>query len=136
MAIKMFRETIRSNPKFLTGYYNLGMVYEILGRHPEAIGQYKEILALNPDHQKALFNLGWSLMDENRFMEAIPPLKQALSLNPENTDAHYSLGIVYGKLKHSGAYEKLALTQKELEKDTASVKYEKLPKGIDIILIP
>ncbi|MBT7935355.1 MAG: tetratricopeptide repeat protein, partial [Nitrospina sp.] len=74
--------------------------------------------------------------------------------NPENTDAHYSLGLVYGKLKHyqeameqyqlvlqmdpnhSGAYEKLALAQKELERDTASVKYEKLPKGIDIILIP
>jgi hypothetical protein len=37
---------------------------------------------------------------------------------------------------HSGAYEKLALIQKELEKDTASVKYEELPKGIDIILIP
>jgi tetratricopeptide (TPR) repeat protein len=130
------------------------MIYEILGRHQEAIEQYKNILELNPDHQKALFNLGWVLMDENRFMEAIPHLKHAIKLNPENTDAHFSLGLFFGRLNryqdaqdqynkvlqldpnHSGAYERLTLTQKAMEIPTVSTEKEVFPKELDIILVP
>ena len=95
-------------------------------------------------------------MDENRFIEAMPPLKRTISLNPENTDAHYSLGLVYSKLNHyqkaqdqfrqvlqmnpnhSGAYEKLAAVQKELEKETnpSNKSFNSFPKELDVILIP
>lgn len=81
-------------------------------------------------------------------------MKQAISLNPENKDAHYSLGLVFGRLNryqeaqdqyrrvlqldpdHSGAYERLALTEKALENATISAKKDIFPRELDIILVP
>ena len=39
---------------------------------------------------------------------------------------------------HSGAYEKLAFVQKELEKETAPTNksFKSFPKELDVILIP
>ena len=56
-------------------------------------------------------------------------------LQPAEALDHYRL-VLQMDPNHSGAYEKLALVQKELEKETVSVEYEEFPKGIDIILIP
>jgi tetratricopeptide (TPR) repeat protein len=92
-------------------------------------------------------------MDDNRFIEAIPPLKRTVALNPDDTDSQYSLGLAYSKLNHyqkardqfqqvlqlnpnhSGAHEKLALTQRKLKKDSVSAS-NVFPQELDIILIP
>ena len=60
------------------------------------------------------------IRDSNQYQEALGQYRLVLQMDPN----------------HSGAYEKLALVQKELEKETVSVEYEEFPKGIDIILIP
>ena len=63
------------------------MVYEVLGRYPEAIKTYQDLLTLNPEDEKALFSLGWVLMDEKRLMEAIPLFKKAIKLKPNGRGA-------------------------------------------------
>ena len=133
------------------------MVYEILGRYPEAIKNYKALLDLNPNHKEAMFSLGWALMDEKRYLEAAPILKQAVRLNPKNADTHYSLGMVYAELgrnddaltqyrktlqmdvNHTGAHEKIARLQKEADIKPLSqptVRNEATRQNSDIILVP
>jgi tetratricopeptide (TPR) repeat protein len=81
-------------------------------------------------------------------------LKHAINLDLENTDAHYSLGLAFGRLKryqeakdqyhkvlqldpkHTGAYERLAFTEKVMKSTTVSSQKDVLHKEQDITLVP
>ncbi len=147
---------MRTNPKFENALLNLGMIYEILGRFPEAIKTYKKLLDLNPNHTDAMFSLGWVLKDENRYLEAAPIFKQAINLEPA-ANTYYGLGLVYKEMgrnedalvqfrkvlqiddKHLGANEKIMLLEKELENKPLikpRTRIQATSGNSEIILVP
>ncbi len=56
-AEEAFMKVIQSAPTIDEGYMNLGMLYELQGRIPQAIKYLQEALAINPGNEKALRHL-------------------------------------------------------------------------------
>ena len=81
------------------------MIYEILGRFPEAIKTYKKLHDLNPNHTDAMFSLGWVLKDEKRYREATPIFKRAINLEP-TANTYYGLGMGYKGMDRSGWFRR------------------------------
>jgi len=147
---------LETNPKYENAMLNLGMIYEILGRFPEAIKTYKKLLKFNPNHTDAMFSLGWVLKDEKRYREATPIFKRAINLEP-TANKYYGLGIVYKEMNrhedalaqfrkalqidgnHLGANEKIILMEKELENKALTKSRSRIQAtsgNSDIILVP
>jgi tetratricopeptide (TPR) repeat protein len=98
-AIKYLEEAIKIKPDNLKAHYNLGLVYEIMGRYQDAASEYRKVALLNPDHPEIYNNLAWALIESKRYIEALVPLKKSIKLNPNSKDTYYSMGWVYGELK-------------------------------------
>ena len=53
---KCFNESIKIDPNFIEGYYNLGKTQKELGKPAEAISNYKRAIELKPDYAEAYNN--------------------------------------------------------------------------------
>ena len=147
---------METNSNYENALLNLGMIFEILGRFPEAIKTYKKLLDLNPNHTDAMFSLGWILKDEKRYVEAAPIFKRAIHLDP-TVNTYYGLGMVYKEMgqyddalvlfrkvlqiddNHLGANEKIILLEKQLEKKALIKPRDRIKttsEKSDIILVP
>jgi tetratricopeptide (TPR) repeat protein len=58
-AIAHLKESIRINPKYVTAYFNLGVVYSLEGNDKQAVANWNTALKLEPDNAEAMNNLAW-----------------------------------------------------------------------------
>ena len=87
---------IKAQPGEGLGWYGLGMAYNSLGRHEEAVGAYKEALRLKPDFAEAWYNLGVAYLRLGRHEEAVSAIKEALRLKADFVaEAWLALGVAY-----------------------------------------
>jgi len=77
---------------------DLGRVYFLSGRYPEAENILRSAESLAPNHPKRLFYLGRTQMEMERFEEAAATFEQLISIHPDYVRAYYFLGESYGKL--------------------------------------
>jgi tetratricopeptide (TPR) repeat protein len=84
-------------PNTIEAHTILGVAYENLGRHQEAIESYKQAIRIKPDYAKAHYGLGlvYASPDLCRWQEAIEALKQAIRIKPDYVEAHFFLGVTY-----------------------------------------
>ncbi len=73
-------------------HFNLGTVYQSLGRLAEAADSCRFAIALKPDYAEAHFSLGNSLHGQGRWQDAAESFLQALSLQPDSSASHNNLG--------------------------------------------
>jgi tetratricopeptide (TPR) repeat protein len=97
--------------------YDLGIAYNKLGRHLEAIATLNEAIIINPDLSFAYYILGDSyekLGDRERtvaaFGESINAYKRTFKLDPNNFDGYVWLADSYERL---GRYEEAVETYKQ-----------------------
>ena len=105
-AMAAFVESVRLDPRFPDGRYNLGRALLEEGRVEEARAQFTEALALKPDHVYALINLGNMLLRDGQLNEAHAYLEKAVRLKPDYPEAHYNLGtllLMQSKLDEAAA---------------------------------
>ena len=55
IACKYFEESVRLNPKFIDGYYNLGLVYKKLSRLEESCEAWKTGYQLGDSEEGSLY---------------------------------------------------------------------------------
>ena len=79
----------------------LGLAYDRLGWHREAIEAYGRALSVKPDDAVVLANLGNSHYMEMNYGAALRRLKQAARLAPTTNVIHNNLGVVQA---HAGKY--------------------------------
>lgn len=73
---------LKGNPELT---YELGMLYEVTDRRPEALKLMESILRKHPDHTNALNYVGYTLAEENRDLaRALVLVQKAALLDPEN----------------------------------------------------
>jgi tetratricopeptide (TPR) repeat protein len=72
------------------------MMWEQVGRLPEAVMDYEEALRNKPDHAGAHFRLGAALEKLGRGPEAVEHYEQALRLRPDFTPARDALARLRG----------------------------------------
>jgi Flp pilus assembly protein TadD len=93
-AIDVYREILREHPEHLTAWHNLGILYDELGRHDEAIKALEAARELEPDHPEVLANLGAALAALGRFDAADEHIKTAARLDPESVSVRANLAIL------------------------------------------
>jgi len=77
---------------------DLGRIYFMSGRYPEALNVLVSLESLAPNHPRRLYYLGLTQMKMGRYQEAIDAFEKTIRLYPEYTSAYQHLGMSYGKL--------------------------------------
>lgn len=102
-AIAGFQKALELDRDFVKAHDNLGLCYEALGKHQEAIAAFSQAVALNRSHKQAsawpALNLGSLLSKLGRFAEAEDYLTESVRYDPNFAQAHYQLGVLLEKQK-------------------------------------
>ena len=111
----------------------LGRIYFIAGRYPEALDILVSLEILAPNHPRRLFYLGRTQMEMKRYPDAIDAFEKAISLYPKYTSVYQHLGVSYGKLnKLSYAHYYLGIYNKRKSKlKTAELHLQKALATMD-----
>ncbi len=75
--MKHTNDKVEPKPIYVDYWYNLGIVFDELGRHEEAVASYDKALAVKPDLYAAWFNRGIALDRLGHHEEAVASYAQA-----------------------------------------------------------
>ena len=92
LAIGLISKAIAKAPDRPMYHFNLGTVYQSLGRLPDAAMSCRNAVALKPDYAEAHFGLGLSLHGQGRPEDAAASFLRALDLQPDSSVSHNNLG--------------------------------------------
>lgn len=84
---------------------NIGLIYQALGRHAEAVTSFTKALKLNQNYAKAFRNRGISYERLNRFLEALDDYTSTLKAAPGDTDALLLRAHLYNRNRNCQAAE-------------------------------
>jgi len=97
-ALDVLLKAAEEWPKNSTVRYRLGLIYDRMGQHDQALATMEQVIAGDPDHADALNFLGYSLAEQGRDLERAEVLIQnALKIKPDNGYFIDSLAWVYFK---------------------------------------
>jgi tetratricopeptide (TPR) repeat protein len=106
-AVDGFRHVLALDPGYFKAYDNLGLSYEALDRHDEAVKSYQEALRLNRERGThspwPSLNLGILLTRLERLDEAETVLRESAREDARFAAAHYQLGVVLEKKGQAAA---------------------------------
>lgn len=97
-SVTLLSRALAATDKNWFALNNLGVAYNMIGRHEEAIGYIREALRIHPDNAEAWNNLGRSYNGLGQHHLAIGHIREALRIQPDNTKALINLGVSYGEL--------------------------------------
>jgi tetratricopeptide (TPR) repeat protein len=72
------------SPRDDRAYFELGAVYERLGRYPEAEAAFKKSVELNPWNDRSYLELGWIFRAQGKLSESEALFKKAKEIDPKN----------------------------------------------------
>jgi len=103
LAIEELCKVIDCRPNFFRGYYNLGLVYQMLGRWKDAVNMLEQAVALNPTHFWSYMTLGEIYASREEYEKAISYYEEALQHTDQNQAVYIRLAEFY---VHAHGYEK------------------------------
>jgi Flp pilus assembly protein TadD len=80
--ISFWQSAVKTAPHSALAHRNLGAMYYLDGRLPEAAAQYRQAIALNENEPMAHNNLGLVMMDQGDYSQAEKEFKKELLINP------------------------------------------------------
>ncbi len=95
-VIPLLLSVTKALPKWPDPFYNLGVVYEGLGRYDEAAAYFEKCLSIEPNHAPAWVNLGNVRIGQGRVDEADACFERAMRIDPENALGLYNLMHIRG----------------------------------------
>ena len=101
--IVFWQHTIAVNPSSYPAHVNLGTVYDMLHKAPEAAAEYQAAVRLRPDDAAALYKLALVRADLRQYAEARRALEQVVALAPEHMEARQALADVAAVLGDDAA---------------------------------
>ncbi|MEH2317079.1 glycosyltransferase [Nostoc sp.] len=82
-----YATTLKIDPSFVVGHYNLAMTFKALGLFTDAIAYYQNAIALNPNYAEAYQNLGVVLLKVGNHQDSLTAFRKAIAIheryNPE-----------------------------------------------------
>ncbi|HEY4474559.1 MAG TPA: hypothetical protein VJC06_01390 [Candidatus Paceibacterota bacterium] len=94
-AEENFKKAIDLSSNFGLAIYNLGAVYDRMGKVREAIGQLEKIAPYNSNQPTLAFELGLLYYRDNQKDKAFSQLQRAVLLSPNFANARWYLGLLY-----------------------------------------
>ncbi len=95
LAIDLFQQVVKLEPKHKTAWNNLGRAYLDVGQTDKAIQAIQTEIAINPYSQYAYNNLGLAYEKQSRYDEAAKQFQKQIEINPLDAEAHADLGRLY-----------------------------------------
>ncbi len=94
----------------------LGIAYDRIGRHKQAVEAYNRALTIAPKDPNVIANLGYSLYLADDYAGALKRLKQAAKLSPGQPVIYNNLGIVLASTsRYEEAYKYFAIASNEYD---------------------
>ena len=94
-AEENFKKAIELSDNYGLAIYNLGVVYDRMGKVKEAIGQLEKIAPYNSNQPTLAFELGLLYYRDNQKDKAFNQLQRAVLLSPDFVNAHWYLALLY-----------------------------------------
>lgn len=94
-AEMLLRDAVRLDPSDTEAYYNLGYLYDELGRFDESAEVLEKGLRLDPDDAQLNTELGYALNALGRHSEAIAPLMRDLRAEPQDAYVRSALSDAF-----------------------------------------
>jgi len=91
-AARCYAQALHSAPDFFEAAFNLGLLFQKIGRLEGAIECYSRAVRLRPDYVAAWSNQGLALRDLGRNPEAVTSLEHARRLAPASASVLNNLG--------------------------------------------
>jgi len=92
-SVRLLTHAVAVTKNNASTYYNLGNVYSMDGRIPEALESYRQALRINPDYPDVYNSLGVILFRQGKTEEAIGQYREALKRNPAYAKAYFNMGL-------------------------------------------
>ena len=103
MAVNLFQQVVKLEPKHKTAWNNLGRAYLGLNQNDQAIAAFKKQIEIDPYDQFAYNNLGVAYENELKYDDARNQFQKQIEINPLDPFAHGGLGMLYSKQKNFAA---------------------------------
>ena len=94
-AEENFKKAIDISSNFGLAIYNLGAVYDRMGKVKDAIGQLEKIAPYNSNQPTIAFELGLLYYRDGQKDKALNQLQRAALLSPNFSNARWYLGLLY-----------------------------------------
>lgn len=96
-AIDQVKKSVEINPAFTFAYHNLGVAYQRIEMHDEAIECYKKLRSLDTTHYEALYGLGLSYgKGKQQYDKAIGFLEKLVYVHKGNKPEYFdNLALCY-----------------------------------------
>ena len=86
---------VQLDPTLAESHNNLGIVYRLQRRWPEALACHQQALRIRPQFVDAHFSLANTLRQMRSWDEAAASYREVLRLRPDDADAYLALGQTY-----------------------------------------
>lgn len=97
-AIRVYRQTVESNPDFADAHFSLGYAYDKQGETDKALTAYRQAVTLDPLNADYLYTLGFIYERRKEYREAIEAYAAALALTPDDADIAFALGYAHEQM--------------------------------------
>lgn len=132
LALRLFNELIRSNPKLAGPYTNLALMYYNKQEYDKSLKLTEKALKLNPSQAQAYNLRGQLNITAGKVHKAKADYLKAVELKPNYANAQYNLALLYDiylqeielAIKHYQIYTKL-----QKKPDTATLEWINHLKG-------
>lgn len=116
-AIDSLKLAVAEYPKFMLGFFQMGIEYYQLNQLDKADEAFQAALKIQPDAFQPLKTRGIVLILLNRYAEAEAVLRNAVKSNSQSAEAHFYLGRAIGSQGRFDESEKEFLESIKLGKD-------------------
>lgn len=114
-ARRGYLEALRSDPRNVYAFYNLGVVSAAQDDPVRADYHYRIALGLDPVYVPALLNLGLLVAEAGGTEEALELYQRAALVAPSIASTHYRLGVLYASMGRTDESEASLTAAKTLE---------------------
>jgi Flp pilus assembly protein TadD len=127
---RLLQHAVAKNPRAWAAHNDLGCLFALQSKYPEAVNHFQTSLTQNPDYLEAHVNLGHALLCLQRPAEAEPHFATVLRHNPGHSGAHRGLAkiMTMRNLNHDAiSHFRAALRSKpdaQTHTDLASALYQ------------
>ena len=132
-AEENFKKAIELSDSFGLAIYNLGAVYDRMGKVREAIGQLEKIAPYNSNQPTLAFELGLLYYRDNQKDKAFSQLQRAVLLSPDFANARWYLALLYEERQDIpnaiDQLEKILSTDANKDNQVVLTKLDELKNG-------
>lgn len=128
-AIKEMEMAVKMDGDFAEAHHELGRMYDMVARYPEAIHQYDQAIRYHRDYVEAYTDRGIAYWHDGDWDAALADCRKAVDINPGFAGAHYNLAeVLLARVEVLKSQDKTAVYHEEAEK---AIDEYRLAAGLD-----